>query len=118
MYPQLQSLRGTVESNNMKEDQLALNIRVALLNDNEEISFGAINLYHSQCVEIPMSKHRNVVSDEYMLQCVCGLELTFPTESDAKEKIIKVAVGGTSAFLERDSFGSNQEVASIELTSA
>lgn len=94
---------------------MVVNIRVAPLSDNKEISFQLIDLYHESCSTHPMTKHRDVASNSYKLKCECGLEIDIPADSDAKLEFIKVAIGAPQARIERSAFYSNQNISNILL---
>jgi len=96
---------------------MIVEIRVAPLSDNKEISFQSILLYHGNCSAHPMDKHRDVASNNYKLKCECGLELELTADGLVKEEIIKVAIGGEAVQVESSRFHSNQIVKQLLLSS-
>lgn len=97
---------------------MVVNIRVAPLSDNKEISFQLIELYHEPCSTHQMAKHRDVALNSYKLECECGLEIHIPAGSNAKEGFIKVAIGAPEARIEQGAFYSNRNVSYILLSGA
>ena len=63
---------------------MILGIHVEPLKDNQEISFADVVLYHDTCSDRPLVKHRNIVSGDFTLKCVCGLEVVLPADGQAR----------------------------------
>lgn len=89
---------------------MILRIRVQPFKDNEDISFGDIVLYHDACVDRPLVKHRNILSDDFTLKCICGLEVELPANGQAQQAIVRVAIGCEPGILHADQFRCNVDV--------
>lgn len=94
---------------------MILRIRVQPLKDNEDISFGDIVLYHDTCVERSMMKHRNIVSDDFTLKCICGLEVELPADGQAQQAIVRVAIGSEPGTVEASQVRCNFDVEHVAL---
>lgn len=79
---------------------MTVSIRIEQFSDSQDISFASIIAYHTSCKGVPFTKHRNLVSGDYTLRCVCGFELVLFYGSGALERIVKVAIGAETAQLE------------------
>ena len=95
---------------------MIVKIRVEPLKDNEDISFGAIVLYHDTCVDRPMAKRRNVLSGDYTLKCICGLEMELPADGQAQQAIVRVAIGSEPATVEASQVRCNCDVDYVALS--
>ena len=60
-------------------------IEVAPLTDRQPSDFGHLRLYHHACDQIPLIKHRNPLTQQYTVQCVCSLTLRMPETGSAVE---------------------------------
>lgn len=95
---------------------MILKFRVEPLKDNEDISFGAIVLYHDTCGDRPMVKHRNILSGDCTLKCICGLEMELPADGQAQYAIVRVAIGGEPGTVEASQVRCNRDVDYVALS--
>lgn len=77
-----------------------LKLRVLPLKDSEDISFANIVLYHDTCLD-PIIKHRNILSGNYTLKCICGLAVELPAEGQAHQEIVRTAIRGEPGTVEK-----------------
>ena len=88
---------------------MILKIRVALLNDNEDITFANIVLHHDTCVD-PIMKHRNILSGNYTLKRACGLEVELPAEGEAHQAVVPIAIKSELSSVRSDQVSCNREI--------
>jgi len=69
-------------------------IEVAPLTDRQASGFGHLRLYHHDCDQIPLIKHRNPLTQQYTLQCVCSLTIRMPERRPAVEAFDLTAIDG------------------------
>lgn len=97
---------------------MILKIRIKPLADNEEISFGDIVLYHDTCTDRPMAMHRNILSGEFILKCICGLEVELPVNGLAQQAIVHVAIGSEPGVVQATQVRCNSVVDYVALSTA
>ena len=81
-------------------------IEVALLTDRQPSGFGHLHLYHHGCDQIPMIKHRNPLTQQYTLQCVCSLTIRLPASGPAVEAFNLTAIDEEPRTLPSGSYSS------------
>lgn len=89
-----------------------ISIQVGQLPDRQEISFLSIVLSHGEC-KGHFTKHRQGLSENYTLRCICGLEIVINANEGAKELIEKIAVGAESVELVQGSYSCNRAAKSV-----
>ena len=67
-------------------------IEVAPATDRQPRGFGHLHLYHHGCDRIPLIRHRNPLTQQYTLQCVCGLTIRMPATGPAVEAFDLTAI--------------------------
>ena len=67
-------------------------IEVAPLTGRQPHSFGHLRLYHRGCEGVPLIQHRNPLTEQCTLQCVCGLTIRMPVRGPAVESFEQTAI--------------------------
>jgi hypothetical protein len=67
-------------------------IEIAPRTDRQPSGFGHLRLYHHGCDQIPLIKHRNPLTQQYTVQCVCGLTIRLPAIGPAVEAFDLTAI--------------------------
>ena len=81
-------------------------IEVAPPTDRQPSGFGHLHLYHHGCDQIPMIKHRNPLTQQYTVQCVCGLTIRLPAIGPAVEAFDLTAIDKQPRLLPSGSYSS------------
>src|SRR5678815_2787895 len=81
-------------------------IEVAPPTDRQPGGFGHLHLYHHGCDQIPLIKHRNPLTQQYTVQCVCGLTIRLPATGPAVEAFDLTAIDEQPRLLPSGSFSS------------
>ena len=81
-------------------------IEVAPPTDRQPSGFGHLRLYHHGCDQVPLIKHRNPLTQQYTLQCVCGLTIRLPAIGPAVEAFDLTATDEQPRPVPSDSYSS------------
>ena len=84
-------------------------IEVAPLTDRQPSGFGHLHLYHHGCEQIPLIKHRNPLTQQYTLQCVCSLIIRMPERGPAVEAFDLTAIDEQPRTVPRGSYSSTAD---------
>lgn len=82
-------------------------IEVAPRTTRQPGGLGHLRLFHQGCEDIPLNKHRNVLTEQYTLQCLCGLVIRLPANGPAAEALNQTADDQLTRKLPSDSFVSS-----------
>jgi hypothetical protein len=69
---------------------MTITISVTPLKNTQNVAFHELELLHD-CGSGPIAKHRNPVTDRYMLRCACGLEILL-AGTEAQKQITYTAI--------------------------
>ena len=62
---------------------MTLVIQVVPITDRQPSGFSQLQLYHHGCDGVRLIKHRNPMTEQYTLQCTCGLTIQLPADGPA-----------------------------------
>lgn len=89
-----------------------ISIEVGELQDRQDISFLSISLSHRECKGL-FAKHRQGLTENYTLRCICGLTIILNANEGAKELIEKIAVGAEATELMPGTYSCNRTAESV-----
>ena len=83
---------------------MKLQLEVALLEDNEPLSFHHLKVFHSSCPSGAMTHYRNPATNDHSLRCGCGIEIVFRAGSEGLVVVERTAIDGVHRSLETGTF--------------
>jgi len=95
---------------------MKVTIDIVPINDKQETYFEARQLFHRDCCGKEMTKVRNPATENYQLQCRCGLIIDIPAQSEAFSLFASTAIDECRRQLPIDSFFCDWDT-SIEIAS-
>jgi hypothetical protein len=88
---------------------MATVIEVEPVKHRQKSGFGHLQLLHQSCQGIPLVKHRNPLTDQYTVQCVCGLTIRMPATGAAVRAFDLTAIDRQSRALPSGSYSSTAD---------
>ncbi len=84
-------------------------IEVEALSDRQPSGFGHLRLFHQGCDQVPLVKHRNPITAQYTIQCVCGLTIRLPVTGPAIDAFDLTAIDEQARVLPTGSYTSSAQ---------
>jgi hypothetical protein len=88
---------------------MATVIEVEPVKARQQSGFGHLRLLHQSCQGIPLVKHRNPLTDQYTVQCVCGLTIRLPAIGAAVQAFDLTAIDLQSRAIPNGSYSSTAD---------
>ena len=96
-----------------KDLLMSVTLTVAALPESDEDSIEDIVINHAECKEPAFSPRVELLNQNVVLKCDCGLEITLLSSTGAIDSLYKAAVGAEPSELPSDSYVSNGQSARI-----